>query len=99
MSLQTHQTLNGDTTAFKCYRSIASSRPYDGKVHDAVYVEIYEGYTTPGWAGGSARRTTTLRLTKEVLEDLSQYFAQLAEHGEPDESEQNATVRAWAAER
>lgn len=93
MSLHTHQTVNGETTAFKCYRSIASNRPHDGKFHDCVYVEIYEGYTTPGWAGGSARRTTQLRLTKEALEDLSRYFAQLAEHGEPDESEQNAAQR------
>ena len=53
-----------------------------GTHHDVVYVEIYEGYTTPGWAGGKARRTTQLRLTKQVLEDLSRYFAQLAEHVE-----------------
>lgn len=102
MSLHTHQTIDGDTTAFKCYRSIESDGKRDkrGKLvfHDVVYVEIREGYTTPGWAGGSARRTTTLRLTREALLDLSRYFAQLAEHGEPDQSPQNKALREWVSD-
>ena len=95
MSLHTHQTLDGDTTAFKCYRSIRGNKT--AGYRDVVYVEIFEGYSTPGWARGDARRTTTLRLTKEALLDLSQYFAQLAEHAESDQCPHNAAMReAWA---
>lgn len=94
MSLHTHQTVNGDTTAFKCWRSIAKDGA--GQRHNVVYVEIYEGYTTPGYACGEARRTTRLRLTRETLEDLAHYFTQLAEHGEADQSPQNAALKSWA---
>lgn len=86
MALHTHQTVDGDTTAFKCWRSVRNGQ-------SCVYAEIFEGYTTPGWAGGSARRTTLLRLTRETLLDLSHYFAKLADAGEPDQSPQNAQLK------
>ena len=87
MALHTHQTVDGETTYVKCYKSFQGG-------HSVVYVEIHEGYDSPGWAGGSARRSTYLRLTKEMLTDLSRDFAQLADDGEPDQSPQNASLRA-----
>ena len=95
MALHTHQTVNGETTAFKCYRSYRGNGR--GTSYPCVYFEIYEGHTKPGYAGleKDARRTTTLRLTKEVLLDLAHYFSELAEAGEPDESPQNASLKQW----
>ncbi len=72
MSLHHSQIIDDECTHFKCYRSIRNSKP-------AVYVEIAEGYTTPGWAGGDARKTTLLQFDKETLVTLSSYFQTLAQ--------------------